>query len=528
MGAGKVALGALLVLGIAFVLPATAGAATAGGGIGGAALRPAAGMVPSRRSDGDAPVPDSVVAWSSAGSGGSSVPSGASPVVGLAPSAGGGGYWAVSSDGGVFSYGDAPFHGSLPGLGVTPAAPVVGIAADPATGGYWLASADGGVYAFDAPFHGSLPSLGVTPAAPVVGIAAAPGTAADPSAGGYWLAGADGGVYAFDAPFHGSLPGLGVTPAAPVVGIAAAPGTPAGPAAGGYWLAGVDGGVYAFDAPFHGSDEASAGPAWRNPPAGTPVVAPCVAISSFAWGYLVAFGAETSPLGQAVTSYLASRAGNVTAAVYDELTGQTFVVNRSSAQDTASIVKVDILATALREAQSQGRFLTPGEESLAVPMIEVSDNAAATALWGDVGGAGGVSAFDRLVGMPGTTPNAAGYWGLTTTTAVDQVALLRDLAYSGAVLPAASRSYELSLMEHVTSSQAWGVSAGVAPGSTVALKNGWLPLAAGDWQVNSIGVVSGSGRSYAIAVLTTGDPSLGYGIQSISQVSQLVWGALGG
>ncbi len=534
MGAGKVALGALLVLGIAFVLPATAGAATAGGGIGGAALRPAAGTVPSRRSDGDAPVPDSVVAWSSAGSGGSSVPSGASPVVGLAPSAGGGGYWAVSSDGGVFSYGDAPFHGSLPGLGVTPAAPVVGIAADPATGGYWLASADGGVYAFDAPFHGSLPSLGVTPAAPVVGIAAdpgtpaGPGTAADPSAGGYWLAGADGGVYAFDAPFHGSLPGLGVTPAAPVVGIAADPGTAAGSTAGGYWLAGVDGGVYAFDAPFHGSDEASAGPAWRNPPAGTPVVAPCVAISSFAWGYLVAFGAETSPLGQAVTSYLASRAGNVTAAVYDELTGQTFVVNPSSAQDTASIVKVDILATALREAQSQGRFLTPGEESLAVPMIEVSDNAAATALWGDVGGAGGVSAFDRLVGMPGTTPNAAGYWGLTTTTAVDQVALLRDLAYSGAVLPAASRSYELSLMEHVTSSQAWGVSAGVAPGSTVALKNGWLPLAAGDWQVNSIGVVSGSGRSYAIAVLTTGDPSLGYGIQSISQVSQLVWGALGG
>ncbi|MHB1891127.1 MAG: serine hydrolase, partial [Acidimicrobiales bacterium] len=344
----------------------------------------------------------------------------------------------------------------------------------------------------------------------------------------YWLAGADGGVYAFDAPFHGSLPGLGVTPAAPVVGIAADPGTAAGSTAGGYWLAGVDGGVYAFDAPFHGSDEASAGPAWRNPPAGTPVVAPCVAISSFAWGYLVAFGAETSPLGQAVTSYLASRAGNVTAAVYDELTGQTFVVNPSSAQDTASIVKVDILATALREAQSQGRFLTPGEESLAVPMIEVSDNAAATALWGDVGGAGGVSAFDRLVGMPGTTPNAAGYWGLTTTTAVDQVALLRDLAYSGAVLPAASRSYELSLMEHVTSSQAWGVSAGVAPGSTVALKNGWLPLAAGDWQVNSIGVVSGSGRSYAIAVLTTGDPSLGYGIQSISQVSQLVWGALGG
>jgi hypothetical protein len=50
-------------------------------------------------------------------------------------------------------------------------------------------------------------------------------------------------------------------------------------------------------------------------------------------------------------------------------------------------------------------------------------------------------------------------------------------------------------MERVTPGQAGGISGGVPPGVTVALKNGWLPLDGnGDWQVNSIGWVIGDGR----------------------------------
>jgi N-acetylmuramoyl-L-alanine amidase len=49
----------------------------------------------------------------------------------------GGGYWFVASDGGVFSYGDARYFGSLGGTQL--AAPVVGMAADPGGSGYWLA-----------------------------------------------------------------------------------------------------------------------------------------------------------------------------------------------------------------------------------------------------------------------------------------------------------------------------------------------------------------------------------------------------
>ena len=73
-------------------------------------------------------------------------------------------------------------------------------------------------------------------------------------------------------------------------------------------------------------------------------------------------------------------------------------------------------------------------------------------------------------------------------------------------------------MEHVTPSQAWGVSAGTAPGTTVALKNGWLPVGSG-WTVNSIGWVSGYGRNYLIAVTTSGDPGMSYGIDSISMIA---------
>jgi beta-lactamase class A len=156
-------------------------------------------------------------------------------------------------------------------------------------------------------------------------------------------------------------------------------------------------------------------------------------------------------------------------------------------------------------------------------MIEASDNGSATQLFNEVGGAPAVAAFDRSVGMTSTTPSRA--WGLTVTTAADQVTLLRHLVEPNSALSDGSRAYALGLMEHVTASQAWGVSAGTVAGTTVALKNGWLPVGSG-WTVNSIGWVSGSGRDYLIAVTTSADPGESYGIASISLVAAAAWGAL--
>jgi hypothetical protein len=52
------------------------------------------------------------------------------PVVGMATSPDGLGYWEVASDGGIFSFGDAVFHGSMGGTPLNQ--PVVGMAASPA------------------------------------------------------------------------------------------------------------------------------------------------------------------------------------------------------------------------------------------------------------------------------------------------------------------------------------------------------------------------------------------------------------
>ena len=49
----------------------------------------------------------------------------AKPVVGIAATPNGGGYWEVASDGGIFAFGDAPFDGSMGGHPLVK--PVVGI-----------------------------------------------------------------------------------------------------------------------------------------------------------------------------------------------------------------------------------------------------------------------------------------------------------------------------------------------------------------------------------------------------------------
>jgi ribosomal protein L24E len=161
-----------------------------------------------------------------------------SPVVGMAAAPDGNGYLMVASDGGIFGFGDAAFFGSMGTHTLNK--PVVGINETPDGKGYWLVASDGGVFAFgDAAFYGS---MGGTPLnQPIVGITATP------DGKGYWLVASDGGIFAFgDAAFYGSMGGSHLSNT--VVGIAA---TPSGR---GYWLVASDGGIFAFgDAAFYGS-----------------------------------------------------------------------------------------------------------------------------------------------------------------------------------------------------------------------------------------------------------------------------------
>jgi hypothetical protein len=160
------------------------------------------------------------------------------PIVGMAATPDGGGYWLVASDGGIFSYGDAGFHGSTGSLVLN--RPIVGMTSTPDGGGYWLVASDGGIFAFgDAAFYGSTGSMVLN--RPVVGMAATAG------GGGYWLVASDGGIFAFgDAAFHGSTGSITLNK--PVIGMIA------DPSGGGYFMIASDGGIFSFGtAPFYGS-----------------------------------------------------------------------------------------------------------------------------------------------------------------------------------------------------------------------------------------------------------------------------------
>ena len=223
-----------------------------------------------------------------------------------------------------------------------------------------------------------------------------------------------------------------------------------------------------------------------------------------------------------IAQYLASRPDGVSAAVVDVRTGRAFVYHPRTRAITASIMKVDILETLLSRAQAEGETLTEEELELSRQMIEDSDNDAAQDLWDLIGGAPAVAAYNARVGLKNTVPNEAGYWGLSTTSALDQVRLVEQICQSSALLTRTSRDYALDLMTHVDPAQAWGVSAGVTPNAMVALKNGWLPFDDA-WHVNSIGCVRGSGRDYVIAVLVGGAATEADGIRTIDGLSSLVW-----
>jgi SpoIID/LytB domain protein len=152
------------------------------------------------------------------------------PMVGMVGTHDGQGYWTVAADGGVFSFGDAQFHGSTGNLRLNK--PVVAMAVTPDGGGYWLVASDGGIFAFgDAGFYGSTGSLRLNK--PVIGMVPTH------DGKGYWLVASDGGIFAFgDAGFFGSL---GSTPPpTPIVGVAPSPD------GGGYWMLEAGGAAHAF------------------------------------------------------------------------------------------------------------------------------------------------------------------------------------------------------------------------------------------------------------------------------------------
>ncbi|MFE6055412.1 serine hydrolase [Kitasatospora sp. NPDC056446] len=238
----------------------------------------------------------------------------------------------------------------------------------------------------------------------------------------------------------------------------------------------------------------------------------------------------TPTADSALHSAAAQAGGAVSVSVTDLATGQSLTFGAPGhAFATASIVKVDILATLLLQAQDRGAGLTAAQQDLATTMIENSDNDSATALWNEIGQEGGLDAADQRFGMTSTAGGTDGYWGLTATTADDQSRLLRQVFTGDSVLSSGSRDYIRSLLGQVESDQRWGVSAAATGGGAYAVKDGWLPREAdGLWVINSIGTVERDGHELLVAVVSDGNPSESAGISLVESVAQAAAASLGG
>ena len=212
------------------------------------------------------------------------------------------------------------------------------------------------------------------------------------------------------------------------------------------------------------------------------------------------------------------QSGGVGVAVADISTGATVAYNGTTEFVTASIVKIDILATLLYQLQQADQVIAAGEQELAVTMIENSDNDAATDLYDDVGGAQAMDDANQVFGLTETTVGTDGYWGLTSTTADDQIQLLRLIFTRPSPLSAASQEYIQELMSHVEADQQWGIPAAADPGSQFMVKNGWLPNPS-RWEINSIGEIVHDGQTLLIAVLSSDNASANNGIALVEAVA---------
>ncbi|MFG2553011.1 serine hydrolase [Streptomyces sp. NPDC048581] len=222
-----------------------------------------------------------------------------------------------------------------------------------------------------------------------------------------------------------------------------------------------------------------------------------------------------------ITAALANRKGTIAVGLYDRSTNTTCTLRSSTAFDSASVVKVTVLAALLWDAKKTNRYLTDREVSLAKAMITKSDNAATSTLWKQLG-LTKIKGFLTAAGMTQTKPGANGYWGLTQITVTDEQKLLKLITAKNAVLSDNSRAYILKLMGQVVSSQRWGTPYGVPSGVSVAVKNGWLQRATNGWRVHSVGAFKGGGHDYMITVLSHGNSTMNYGITTIQGVAKVI------
>ena len=212
----------------------------------------------------------------------------------------------------------------------------------------------------------------------------------------------------------------------------------------------------------------------------------------------------------AAERFLDTRAGRTSLAVVDSQ-GRLSGVRLREHFQTASVVKVMMLVAYLQMLNAHHRGLRAADTSLLYPMIHVSDNNAASAVLAIVGNAA-VARVARESGMSDYAPGV-GWWAYTQTSAADQARFFFALER---LIPAQFYGYARGLLSGIESSQSWGIPPVARPRWQVFFKTGALPS---EGLFNEVARLERPGVTFTIAVFTTGDPSMGYGEQTIQGVA---------
>jgi hypothetical protein len=220
----------------------------------------------------------------------------------------------------------------------------------------------------------------------------------------------------------------------------------------------------------------------------------------------------------AATRFLAGRAGHTAFAVIDTH-GGVWGLRVHERFISASVVKAMLLVAFLQRLDHLHQELDDASRALLFPMIHASDNDTASAVQAIVGNA----ALLSLAGQARMTDfGVSADWIYTQISAADQA---RFFYLQDSLTPPRFRAYARYLLSTIEPDQSWGVPAVARPHWRVFFKGGWLPRSIG--LVNQVARLERPGGTFAVAVLTDGDPSMPYGEETIAGVAARLLGRAG-
>jgi hypothetical protein len=269
-----------------------------------------------------------------------------------------------------------------------------------------------------------------------------------------------------------------------------------------------------FSAPDRYAMDAPAAHARRCPHAGfSRRRAPPRAVTAGDW-----FGTGIAPAGfpfpnrvASAARYLRRRHGATAFAVVDS-EGRPSGLRVHEHFVSASVVKAMLLVAYLRKLAARHRGLDRGSRSILYPMIHISDNGAATAVYRRVGD-GGLYGLARRAHM--TDFSVHGFWANAQLSAADQA---RYFFRIDALLPRRFRGYARGLLSGIAGYESWGIPRVARPRWHVLFKGGWRGTGRGQL-VHQVARLERRGKTFALAVMTDGDPSMSYGIATIQGVT---------